>query len=105
MSDTINIVVTPKRFNEVFSIDDSFHFAELSDGKRYHYLCQFVVNDKGEYMDEKDARKLFKDIPRTELLEYFSRFTDAINDAFVNPTNAGKSSLPATAEQNPPQAG
>jgi hypothetical protein len=89
MADEIKIVITRQRFEEVFSIDDSFHLAELTLSEAYRYTCQFVMGENGEYLTEAEARALFKGIKRKELSDYVAKFYKAITDAFVNPTNAG----------------
>lgn len=87
--DVIKIVITRQRFDEVISVEDSFHLNELKASEIYDYLCQFVIGADGEYLPAEEARKLFKKIPRGQFSDYISAFYRAITDAFVNPTSAG----------------
>lgn len=81
----INIIVTRERYDEVMSIEDGFFLFQGTDSEVYLKMCLFVVNDKGEYVGEKEARKMFKGIPRKELAGYINDFLKAINEAFVSP--------------------
>jgi hypothetical protein len=83
----IKLVVTKERYDEVMSIDDGFFLFESNDREVYLKMCEFVVNDAGEYVDLATARKMFKSIPRKELSEYIMQFLKAISEAFVPPTN------------------
>ncbi len=84
---TIKILVTRDRYEEVVSIDDDMNFFDLTNREAYKYMLQFVVNDKDEYMDTAEARKLFKTIPRKELAKYFADFVKAVGEAFVSKAN------------------
>jgi hypothetical protein len=83
----IKIKVTRERYDEVMSIDDGFFLQEMTDKEAYLKMCEFVVNEDGEYIGTQEARKLFKGVPRKDLGEYIAAFLKAIGDAFVPPTN------------------
>ena len=83
----IKIVVTKERYDEVMSIEDGFFLFESTDREVYLKMCEFVVGEDGQYIGVKEARKLFKDIPRKELSVYIMQFLTAISEAFVPPTN------------------
>lgn len=67
------------------SIDDGFFLFESNDKEVYLKMCEFVVNEDGEYVGVDAARKMFKEIPRKELSEHILHFLKAIGDAFVPP--------------------
>ena len=83
----IKIVVTKERYDEVMSIEDGFFLFESTDKEVYLKMCEFVVNDAGQYIGVDAARKLFKGIPRKELATYIMDFIKAISEAFVSPTS------------------
>ena len=83
----IRIVVTKERYDEVLSIEDGFFLFESTDKEVYLTMCEFVVNDEGQYIGVDAARKLFKGIPRSELSTYIMDFIKAISEAFVPPTS------------------
>jgi hypothetical protein len=83
----IKIVVTRERFEEVVSIEDSMNFLQVSNKEAYEYICNFVVDESGNYLSVEDARKKFKKIPRKELQPYIRKFIQAVNDSYVSPTN------------------
>jgi hypothetical protein len=68
------------------------HFFELTNREAYEYMTQFVVNgDDKTYIEQDEARKLFKKIPRKEFNTYVTQFVKAIGDAFVNPPSEKES--------------
>ena len=83
----IKIIVTKERYDEVMSIEDGFFLFDSTDKEVYLKMCEFVVNDEGQYIGVDAARKLFKGIPRKELSTYIMDFLRAISEAFVPPTN------------------
>ena len=83
----IKIVVTKERYDEVLSIEDGFFLFESTDKEVYLTMCEFVVNDEGQYIGVDAARKLVKGIPRKELSTYIMDFIKAIGEAFVPPTS------------------
>jgi len=83
----IKLLVTRERYDEVFSIEDGFFLFESTDREVYLKMCDFVVNDIGEYVGIEEARKLFKGVPRKELSKYILDFIKAIGEAFVPPTS------------------
>ena len=83
----IKIVVTKERYDEVLSIEDGFSLFESTDKEVYLTMCEFVVDEKGQYIGVDAARKLFKGIPRKELSTYIIDFLKAISEAFVPPTS------------------
>ena len=85
----MRIIVTQAKFDELFSIDDWFRFAEMTNRELYEKLLLFVANDEGEPMIIEQARKEFGKIPRKEWSNYVTEFYKAVSDAFVNPTIAG----------------
>jgi len=83
----IKIVVTTERYNKVLSIDEKFFLFESTDKEVYLKMCEFVVDENGEYIGVDAARKLFNKIPGEELSTYIMDFLKAIGEAFVPPTN------------------
>lgn len=83
----IKIVVTKERYDEVMSVEDGFFLFESTDKEVYLKMCEFVVDENGQYIGVDAARKLFKGIPRKELSGYIMAFLKAISEAFVPPTN------------------
>ena len=69
------------------SIEDGFFLFDSTDKEVYLKMCEFVVNDEGQYIGVDAARKLFKGIPRKELSTDIMDFLRAISEAFVPPTN------------------
>lgn len=84
---SIKLRVTRERYDEVMSIEDGFFLHEMTDKEAYLKMCEFVVNEQGEYVGLTEARKLFKGVPRKDLGVYIADFLKAIGDAFVPPTN------------------
>lgn len=84
---SIKLRVTRERYDEVMSIEDGFFLHEMTDKEAYLKMCEFVVNEQGEYVGLTEARKLFKNVPRKELGEHITAFIKAIGEAFVSPTN------------------
>ena len=89
MDTTIKILVTPKKFDEVFSIDDWFNFSTLPQSEAYAYMLNFVVNDAGEFVTTDEARAMFKEVKKAEWIKYLAEFMKAVDEAFVNPTSGG----------------
>lgn len=89
--DTIKIVVTRERFEEVVSIEDSMYFLQITNKEAYDYMCHFVMNGENTYLSVEDARKKFKKIPRKEFDSYVNKFMKAVGDAFVSPQSEGTS--------------
>lgn len=85
--DKIKLLVTQKKFDELFSIDDWFHFSDLTNLELYEVMLKFVVDENEQPLPIEDARKLFKGVKKSEWLDYVTAFMKAINEAFVNPTN------------------
>lgn len=85
----MKIVVTQAKFDEHFSIDDWFHFSEMSNKQLYEKMLMFATNDEGEGLTTEEARSEFKKISRAEWPKYVREFYQAVSDAFVNPTSAG----------------
>jgi hypothetical protein len=89
MTDKIKILVTQEKFDEHFSIDDWFHFSDLTQRELYEKLLLFVVDEEGNPVTVEEARAMFKKVPKKEWLEYIASFMTGVKDAFVNPTNGG----------------
>ena len=85
----IKIKVTQHGFDKHFSIDEWFHFSELSNLDIYNKMILFVVDEEGNEVSLDNARKLFKEVPKSEWTEYVSQFIKSVSDAFVSPTNGG----------------
>ena len=51
MDTTIKILVTPEKFDEVFSIDDWFNFGALPQKEVYNKMLCFVVDAEDKYVD------------------------------------------------------
>ena len=85
----VKFIVTEEKFDEHFSIEEWLNFVNQPQSVIYSKMLSFVVDDEGNYLDEKDARKLFKSIPKREWIMCISEFVKAINEAFVNPTSEG----------------
>jgi hypothetical protein len=82
----IKIKVTKESWYEHSSIEAWLNFTELTNKEMYDLMLKFVVDDKGQPMDEKKARKLFLKIPPKKWEEYVQAFVKQITEAFVNPT-------------------
>ncbi len=93
---TIHILVTPERFDEIFSIEDWLNFGKLTNKAAYEYMLQFVVDDEGKPLPEAQARKLFKGVPAKDWTKYLNQFVQAVEDAFVNPTSGSSSGRPVS---------
>ena len=89
MDTTIKILVTPQKFDEVFSIDDWFNFGSLPQNEVYNKMLQFVVDSEDKYVDVETARAMFKEVKKSEWIKYLAEFMKAVDQAFVNPTNGG----------------
>jgi len=85
----IKLLVTQEKFDELFSIDDWFHFGEMSNSELYEVMLKFVVDENEQPVSVEDARKMFKRVKKSEWLDYVTAFMKAINEAFVNPTSGG----------------
>ena len=94
----IKIVVTPEKFDEVFSIDDWLNLLDLTHKEAYEYMLKFVVDESGKPLSTEDARKLFKTIRKKEWAGYVRRFIEAVGEALVNPTNGSGSDKPPSVE-------
>lgn len=105
--DVINIKVTVERYDEVIDLDDSFDLLAIKLNRAYEYLCDFVVDEKGNYIGRDKARELFrkKRVKRKEVGKYWIDFVTKVNDAFVNPTNGADSEEPLSQAQEPLQDG
>jgi hypothetical protein len=90
----IKMVVTRERYDEVLSVEDGFFLFESTDKEVYLKMCEFVVDDKGQYVGVDAARKMFKGVPRKELATYILDFLKAIGEAFVPPTSGAASDGP-----------
>jgi len=89
MDNKIKILVTPERFDEVFSIDDWFNFGTLSQSEVYNKMIQFVVDAESRYVDVETARAMFKEVKKKEWMKYLAEFMKVVDQAFVNPTSGG----------------
>ena len=85
----IKFIVTEERFDENFSIEEWFNFLRQPQVEIYNKMLLFVVDENDQYLEEKEARKLFKSIPKKEWIDCIAQFTKSINEAFVNPTKEG----------------
>lgn len=83
----VKLLVTAEKFDEVFSIEDWFNFSSLSNKEIYDKMLQFVADSEGNPVSVEDARKLFKEVPKKEWIDYVSSFVKSVSEAFVNPTN------------------
>lgn len=95
MTDTIKIVVTRERFEEVVSIDHAMYF-NLTNKEAYDYICHFVMNGTNSYLSTEQAREKFKKIPQKEFGGYITQFMKAVSDAFVPPTSGATSDEPSS---------
>ena len=82
-------IVTQEKFDEVFSIEDWLNFNGMATTDIYKKMLLFVVDENDQFMEEKQARKLFKAIPKKEWFECVAEFIKSVNEAFVNPTSGG----------------
>lgn len=89
MDNKIKLLVTQEKFDEVFSIDDWFNFDSMPQNEVYNKMLLFVVNENDEYVTVDEARAKFKEVKKSEWLEYVTEFIKAVKNAFVNPTNGG----------------
>ena len=94
---TINIKVTQDKFNEVIDLDDSFNLHAVRINRAYEYICEFVVDENGEYVGAEKAREMFRAgrIKRNEIGEYWLDFVKKVNEAFVNPTSGASLDEPS----------
>ena len=102
---TVQLKVTPERFDEIFSVEEWFSMGELSNIQLYEKMLGFVVDDKGEYLSEAEARLAFKEVLKKDWNAYVIKFLEAINSAFVDPTKGGGSLTPVRAEPIAPPSG
>ena len=84
----VKFIVTEEKFDENFSIEEWLNFFGQPSNVIYKKMLLFVVDENDQYLEEKEARKLFKSIPKKEWFDCVAKFTKAINEAFVNPTSA-----------------
>lgn len=91
MPDSIKLVVTRERFEEVVSIEDSMYFLQLTNKEAYDYMCHFVMNGDNHYLSVEEARKKFKVIPRKDFQGYVNQFMKAVGEAFVDPPSGAAS--------------
>jgi hypothetical protein len=83
----IKILVTVVRFDEVIDLADSFNLGEVNTKRAFEYLCEFVVDENGEYIGADKARELFKikRVKRGEIGAYWGEFVNKVVEAFVSP--------------------
>ncbi len=81
--------VTMEKIDQHLSVDDWFHYCEMSNKDMYEFMTNFLVDENGEYLTPEQARKVFKKLPKGEWPEYVAQFRKAVGDAFVSPTNGG----------------
>lgn len=84
---TIHFQVTQDSFDAQFSIEDWLNFGNLTNIEMYEYMLQFVADDEGKPVPAEAARKLFKGVKKTEWQDCMAQFREAIQKAFINPTN------------------
>jgi hypothetical protein len=89
MDNKIKLLVTQAKFDEVFSIDDWFNFDAMPQNEIYQKMLLFVVDENNEPVGIDKARELFKEVKKSEWLDYLTQFIKAVREAFVNPTNGG----------------
>jgi len=89
MDNKIKLLVTQEKFDEYFSIDDWFHFGEMTNAELYNVMLKFVVDENEQPVSVEDARKMFKTVKKGEWLDYVTVFMKAVSEAFVNPTSGG----------------
>ena len=89
MNEAIKIKVTLDRFDAVIDLADSFDLFKVTTSRAFEYLCEFVVDEAGEYVGQDAAKNLFKThrVKRGEIGAYWVEFVKKVNAAFVNPTN------------------
>ena len=98
----IRIIVTPERFDEIFSLEDWINFDQLTSKEAYGYMVQFVVDKDGNPVPADKARQMFKKVPKREWPKYLTMFIKGVRDAFVNPTNGSGSASPPKAKEPKP---
>jgi hypothetical protein len=89
MTDKIKILVTQESFDEHFSIDDWFHFNEMTQRELYDKMLLFVADEEGNSVTVDQAREMFKKVPKKDWIEYVAAFMTSVREAFVNPTSGG----------------
>lgn len=87
----IKLVVTAERFDKVFDVDSAFYIWECTDKEIYDYMVQFCVGEDGQYLEARQARRLFKQVKRNELHTHMQAFVEAIRDALVPKASGGDS--------------
>ena len=84
---TIKIVVTPEKYDEIFSVDEIMFWEDLTRRDVYLKMLQCVTDGDGNYLPVKQARELFQVVKPSELNSYIDQFFRAVRDAAVNPTS------------------
>jgi hypothetical protein len=82
----INIQVDQDRMSKLVTIDE---YLALTDGDvrtMVNVLSKFVIGDNGEYLDEKDGRKLIGSLTIDGMREVVAKFVSASEDIVVHPS-------------------
>lgn len=85
----IKLKIRLDKFEEIFSIEDFFHFGSMKQNELYEKMLNFVVDENDNEVTVEDARKLFKKVSKKQWPEYIAQFRKAVEDAYISPTNGG----------------
>jgi len=85
----VKFIVTEEKFDENFGIEEWLNFTNQPATVIYSKMLLFVVDENDQYLEEKEARKLFKSINKKDWFDLVAQFIKSINEAFVNPTSEG----------------
>lgn len=85
----IKLKVTQEKYDELFSLEDWLNFGSMTNIEMYNMMLNFVVDDEGNAVPPEEARLLFKKVSKKQWPDYIAKFTSAIRDAYVSPTNGG----------------
>lgn len=85
----IRLKITVDKFDENFSIEEWLNFSKMTNQQLYEKMLLFVTDEQGDYLDIEKARAVFNRLPKKEWGECITKFTQAVRDAYVSPTNGG----------------
>lgn len=85
----IRLKITVDKFDDNFSIEEWLNFSKMTNQQLYEKMLLFVTDEQGDYLDIEKARAVFNRLPKKEWGECITKFTQAVRDAYVSPTNGG----------------
>lgn len=86
----VKLKVTTERYEEVIDLVDSFDLSQIRITRAFEYLCNFVVDENGEYVGQEKGKQMFADarVKRGEIGVIWLDFIKQVNEAFVPKVNA-----------------